>query len=234
MAKWLKSFLIGALTAVIFEMLLSSCSASKCTNVHSRNDIKEVVKKEPCIQQYTARCGWLSLNYCTFYHTTYCDKKVNQTLTTYFIVTECCEGFYTAKNGSCLRKLPGVRYEIPKPDSSKLSTVDPLYLKSSQLQKPSTEEEDKMSGGVYAGIACGIILLLTIVVFSVIAVKKKRRKEHQKLKEMANKVFYVGRDKTVIQPVNKPECSTANYSDGHSPDVPFLAENYEKSPESDI
>ncbi|XP_052801559.1 uncharacterized protein LOC128232189 isoform X2 [Mya arenaria] len=214
MAKWLKSFLIGALTAVIFEMLLSSCSASKCTNVHSRNDIKEVVKKEPCIQQYTARCGWLSLNYCTFYHTTYCDKKVNQTLTTYFIVTECCEGFYTAKNGSCL--------------------LDPLYLKSSQLQKPSTEEEDKMSGGVYAGIACGIILLLTIVVFSVIAVKKKRRKEHQKLKEMANKVFYVGRDKTVIQPVNKPECSTANYSDGHSPDVPFLAENYEKSPESDI
>ncbi|WAR02135.1 hypothetical protein MAR_008693 [Mya arenaria] len=72
---------------------------------------------------------------------------------------------------------------------TKKEKVDPLYLKSSQLQKPSTEEEDKMSGGV-------------------------RRKEHQKLKEMANKVFYVGRDKTVIQPVNKPECSTANYSDG--------------------
>ena len=41
--------------------------AKLCSDVKSKGVIKEVTYKDPCLKKYTARCGWLSLNYCTFY-----------------------------------------------------------------------------------------------------------------------------------------------------------------------
>ena len=51
----------------------------------------------------------LTLN-CTFlfnanFSQTYCDKKKNDTVTTYYVVTRCCQGYYRASNGSCLCKV---------------------------------------------------------------------------------------------------------------------------------
>ena len=55
------------LSTVIFNAFYIVFSGSKCTNVLSRNEVHEVTIKEPCVEKYNARCGWLSLNYCTFY-----------------------------------------------------------------------------------------------------------------------------------------------------------------------
>ncbi|KAL4223544.1 hypothetical protein ACF0H5_017015 [Mactra antiquata] len=163
-------------TRFMFLCLLGTVCCNKCTNVLSRDKIQEVVKKEPCTRSYTARCGWLSLNYCTFYHRTFCDKKVNETITTYYIVTDCCKGYIMGQEGTCIKKRPGMIY--PTTPKKLVSPVDPDYKHEPILQsKSKPTEKNEISGGVYAGIGCGLVLMLSIAVFTVIAVRKRKKKK---------------------------------------------------------
>lgn len=157
--------------------------AKLCTDVLSRDIIKEVAFKQPCMQKYTARCGWLSLNYCTFYHQTYCDKKRNDTVVTYYVKTDCCKGFYRAQNGSCLSFGSGK-------DHRHTTTKAPGYIIISnggnhthKVSVSTVKHEDfgeKISAGGYAGIICGFVLLCAVAFFIMRAVRKRQKRKPRK------------------------------------------------------
>ncbi|XP_052227079.1 uncharacterized protein LOC127841946 isoform X2 [Dreissena polymorpha] len=196
-------------------LFVGIASATKCTNVLHRKETQEVLKKEPCIQKYTARCGWLSLNYCTFYHSTYCDRKANETITLYYIETTCCEGFYQAKNGSCL--------------------TDAAFVKGEPVDAGSRGVTDKMSVGVYAGIACGTILLATIAAFIGVAVRKRKRRQlTEKRSREQHVVFLPANSSASRNSFPKTEAANISHPATAQADVPFLPENLDNSPESEI
>ncbi|KAH3886233.1 uncharacterized protein LOC127841946 isoform X1 [Dreissena polymorpha] len=214
-------------------LFVGIASATKCTNVLHRKETQEVLKKEPCIQKYTARCGWLSLNYCTFYHSTYCDRKANETITLYYIETTCCEGFYQAKNGSCLKKVPGVSYEIYELKES--PTADAAFVKGEPVDAGSRGVTDKMSVGVYAGIACGTILLATIAAFIGVAVRKRKRRQlTEKRSREQHVVFLPANSSASRNSFPKTEAANISHPATAQADVPFLPENLDNSPESEI
>ncbi|XP_045172956.1 uncharacterized protein LOC123534678 isoform X3 [Mercenaria mercenaria] len=189
----------------IFLSIAYFVSGNKCTNVLGKNEIHEVVVKEPCIQKYTARCGWLSLNYCTFYHNTYCDKKVNETIKKYYVKTECCKGFLMARNGSCI--------------------MDPNH-KEDPVIGPKKEKRVKMeiSGGGYAGIACGLILIVTIVAFIIIAVRKRKKKQELLKAHQTEQVLYVGADQPIVR--------NSGSRSSRTPSVQFSRSSREATPSS--
>lgn len=190
-------------TFVLFQLLIGSASCGKCTSVLNRNEIHEVTQKEPCVQKYEARCGWLSLNYCTFYRQTMCDKKKNVTVTIYYHLTECCKGYYEAKNGTCIKKQPGVYYKVdPTPHPIPVS-VDPNFVEDVPLQQKGPEKKTEVSGGAYAGIACGLVLIITITVFIVIAIQKRKKKKKAVEKDPAQQVLYIGPSSAANQSVNR-------------------------------
>ncbi|XP_045172955.1 uncharacterized protein LOC123534678 isoform X2 [Mercenaria mercenaria] len=212
----------------IFLSIAYFVSGNKCTNVLGKNEIHEVVVKEPCIQKYTARCGWLSLNYCTFYHNTYCDKKVNETIKKYYVKTECCKGFLMARNGSCIKMKPGVIYDIrttPPSVSSHMSAVDPNH-KEDPVIGPKKEKRVKMeiSGGGYAGIACGLILIVTIVAFIIIAVRKRKKKQELLKAHQTEQVLYVGADQPIVR--------NSGSRSSRTPSVQFSRSSREATPSS--
>ncbi|XP_060586867.1 uncharacterized protein LOC132742452 isoform X2 [Ruditapes philippinarum] len=198
---------VSVKTVLIFLVILVPgfyvASGSKCTNVLKKTEVLEVVVKEPCIQKYTARCGWLSLNYCTFYHNTHCDKKVNETIEKYYVKTDCCKGFFMAMNGTCI--------------------VDPNH-KELVILGQKTEKKVKMeiSGGGYAGIACGLVLIITIAAFIFIAVQKRKKKKQSMKTHMANQVIYEAGNQPIVR----------NAGSSRTPSVQFSRSSREATPSS--
>lgn len=201
--------------------------AKLCSDVLSKGIIKEIVYKEPCVQKYTARCGWLSLNYCTFYHQTYCDKKKNDTVVTYYVVTHCCQGFYKAPNGTCISLGSGT-------DHRKITTKAPDYVfisnggnrtykgSISEIKHISEEAKITISGGGYAGIICGFVFLCTVVFFIIRAVRKRHTRKPRK--SSPTKVEYTATPSSppspqiIIQPEAVP-LSAAAASDNNDDDA---------------
>ncbi|XP_060586866.1 uncharacterized protein LOC132742452 isoform X1 [Ruditapes philippinarum] len=220
---------VSVKTVLIFLVILVPgfyvASGSKCTNVLKKTEVLEVVVKEPCIQKYTARCGWLSLNYCTFYHNTHCDKKVNETIEKYYVKTDCCKGFFMAMNGTCIEKKPGVVYHDikPTPQVSVSSAVDPNH-KELVILGQKTEKKVKMeiSGGGYAGIACGLVLIITIAAFIFIAVQKRKKKKQSMKTHMANQVIYEAGNQPIVR----------NAGSSRTPSVQFSRSSREATPSS--
>ncbi|CAC5385553.1 unnamed protein product [Mytilus coruscus] len=56
----------------------------------------------PCVQAYKARCGWFSLDLCTFYKKEICDKNSNRTQYYYSTVSVCGDDYIEAPNGTCI------------------------------------------------------------------------------------------------------------------------------------
>lgn len=183
--------------AALFPLFPQYIWAKLCTDVLSRDVIQEVEYKEPCIQKYTARCGWLSLNYCTFYHQTYCDKKKNDTVTTYYVVTQCCQGYYRASNGSCLLVKSG------DVENSKTTIKPPGYVFISdggnhsgkpdvQAIKHKVEEKEiEISVGGYAGIICGFIFICAVAFFIIRAFRKRQKRKPRKPPPVATNIEYM-------------------------------------------
>lgn len=170
-----------------FLCVVGLVSCNKCTNVLSRDKVQEVVVKNPCIQSYTARCGWLSLNYCTFYFQTTCDKKINETIKIYYVVTDCCKGYILDTDGTCIKMKPGMIY--PSTPRKPYSSVNPDYKHEPMKQAKIKLAENKMSGGVYAGIGCGLVLVASVIVFIVIAVRKRKGKQLQNQNSGQNQMY---------------------------------------------
>lgn len=192
MMKICDSFRVWAALLTVNVILPQFIWAKLCSDVLSRDVIQEVEYKEPCIQKYTARCGWLSLNYCTFYHQTFCDKKKNDTVTTYYVVTRCCQGYYRALNGSCLL------VNVVDVENSKTSTKSPGYVFISnggnhshkvdiQAVKQNPEKKEiEISTGGYAGIICGFLFICAVTFFIIRAIRKRQKRKPRKPQVQAN------------------------------------------------
>ncbi|KAK3595780.1 hypothetical protein CHS0354_025416 [Potamilus streckersoni] len=139
------------LFACIMCLAISLVSGRLCTEVKAGNRMEEVDVGFPCIQKYSARCGWFSLEYCTFYHHTICKKVVNQTVTFYYAETWCCPGYVMAENSTCVEG-----FSVPETRLVKME-----------------EKKATVSPGGYAGIACAFVFMNIVIVFIIYGVRKR-------------------------------------------------------------
>ncbi|KAL3858085.1 hypothetical protein ACJMK2_012699 [Sinanodonta woodiana] len=152
----LHSMLVFAsITCLTFSLV----SGRLCTEVKASNRMEEVEVGFPCTQTYTARCGWFSLDYCTFYHRTICKKLVNQTVTFYYAETWCCTGYVMAENSSCVE--------------------DPSFPER-QLLKMEGKKEITLSPGAYAGIASAFVFMAIVIFFIINGVRKRQKGKRDK------------------------------------------------------
>ncbi|XP_014771182.1 uncharacterized protein LOC106869812 isoform X2 [Octopus bimaculoides] len=143
---------------VIVLVCLSQLPALSATESHGRwcqksvkeEKTREVVERKKCIQKYVTRCGFFSLDSCTFYKTTTCLKRYDQNITIYHTVLDCCPGWAKSDSETCFELAQGSK---------------PL---------PSIHE---LSIGTLAAICSASFFIMIILFFIVKAVWKKKRKE---------------------------------------------------------
>lgn len=213
--------------------LPSSARAKICSDVLSKDIIKEVVHKEPCTRKYTARCGWLSLNYCTFYHQTFCDRKKNDTVVTYYVKTHCCKGFYKAQNGSCISMkidVDDTRIIDKGPDYIVISNGGNHTYKGSisEITEIGKKKKIEISEGGYAGIICGFVFLCAMIFFIIRAVRKRQLRKPKKA--ALPMVEYIGTPTTpqspqILVPEAVPLAEAAGENDDTNTEVQEIPES---------
>lgn len=162
-------------------------SDHKCTRIQRTEKIATKYESGPCIQSFKARCGWFSLDLCTFYKQEICDKNSNTTQYMYSTVYVCCEGYIEAPNGTCISKeLADPVWVVMKENNTDVvyvnkddiptTTLKPKPLKDTQTVDEK-EEGLGISRGALAGAACAIVFLIVVIAFTVIGVRKRKKRQ---------------------------------------------------------
>ncbi|XP_063396204.1 uncharacterized protein LOC134680863 [Mytilus trossulus] len=193
--------------SVVFVLLLvfvegneieESSSNHRCNKVKRTEKIAQMYESGPCVQAYKARCGWFSLDLCTFYKKEICDKNSNRTQYYYSTVSVCCDDYIEAPNGTCI----SVKSADPIWVLDKENKTDVVYVNiedipttttraNRQAQKGqqivhSKEEESVLSKGAIAGAGCAVVFLIIVIAFTVIGIRKRRLRRPKKKPESDN------------------------------------------------
>lgn len=187
--------------SVVFVLLLvfvegteieGSPSNHRCNKIKRTEKIAQMYEIGPCVQAYKARCGWFSLDLCTFYKKEICDKNSNRTQYYYSTVRVCCDDYIEAPNGTCI----SVKSADPVWVLDKENKTDVVYVNiedipttttrsNHQAQKGqqivhSKEEESGLSKGAIAGAGCAVVFLIIVIAFTVIGIRKRRLRRPKK------------------------------------------------------
>ncbi|XP_076107285.1 uncharacterized protein LOC143075658 [Mytilus galloprovincialis] len=199
---------VSLLTISVFFVLLlvfvegneieESSSNHRCNKVKRTEKIAQMYESGPCVQAYKARCGWFSLDLCTFYKKEICDKNSNRTQYYYSTVSVCCDDYIEAPNGTCI----SVKSADPIWVLDKENKTDVVYVNiedipttttraNRQAQKGqqivhSNEEESVLSKGAIAGAGCAVVFLIIVIAFTVIGIRKRRLRRPKKKPELDN------------------------------------------------
>ncbi|XP_071180034.1 uncharacterized protein [Mytilus edulis] len=193
--------------SVVFVLLLvfvegneieESSSNHRCNKVKRTEKIAQMYESGPCVQAYKARCGWFSLDLCTFYKKEICDKNSNRTQYYYSTVSVCCDDYIEAPNGTCI----SVKSADPIWVLDKENKTDVVYVNiediptttthaNRQAQKGqqivhSKDEESVLSKGAIAGAGCAVVFLIIVIAFTVIGIRKRRLRRPKKKPESDN------------------------------------------------
>ncbi|CAG2185692.1 unnamed protein product [Mytilus edulis] len=198
---------VSLLTVSVFFVLLlvfvegneieESSSNHRCNKVKRTEKIAQMYESGPCVQAYKARCGWFSLDLCTFYKKEICDKNSNRTQYYYSTVSVCCDDYIEAPNGTCI----SVKSADPIWVLDKENKTDVVYVNiedipttthaNRQAQKGqqivhSKDEESVLSKGAIAGAGCAVVFLIIVIAFTVIGIRKRRLRRPKKKPESDN------------------------------------------------
>lgn len=140
--------------AVLMSVSTLVAEGRICTRIIGEKKFQMVSVRDMCLQQYEARCGWFSSRTCLFNDTYPCLKEMNQTVSIYRVVEDCCPGYYRDAEGLCVRN----------PQASE-----------------SRGEDGKLnltvSHGAYAGIVCGILFVGCVALLTALHYRKKKARQ---------------------------------------------------------
>ncbi|VDH95474.1 Hypothetical predicted protein [Mytilus galloprovincialis] len=191
---------VSLLTISVFFVLLlvfvegnkieESSSNHRCNKVKRTEKIAQMYESGPCVQAYKARCGWFSLDLCTFYKKEICDKNSNRTQYYYSTVSVCCDDYIEAPNGTCISvKSADPIWVLDKENKTEIYTNVLLCINDAQKGQQivhSNEEESVLSKGAIAGAGCAVVFLIIVIAFTVIGIRKRRLRRPKKKPELDN------------------------------------------------
>ncbi|CAC5386895.1 unnamed protein product [Mytilus coruscus] len=130
----------------------------------------------PCVQAYKARCGWFSLDLCTFYKKEICDKNSNRTQYYYSTVRVCCDDYIEAPNGTCI----SIKSADPVWVLDKENKTDVVYVNIEDIPTTTTRSNHQAQKGAIAGAGCAVVFLIIVIAFTVIGIRKRRLRRPKK------------------------------------------------------
>lgn len=161
----------------------------RCSKIKRVERLSYLYQSGPCVVSYKARCGWFSLDLCTFYKKQICDKNSNVTQYYYSTVKVCCDGFIEAPNGTCIsKKSADPQWVIDKENDTAVvyvnigdipTTLEPKPQRGDQLVQ-ADDEESSISPGALAGAGCAGLFLVIVVAFMIISIYKRRKRRPKK------------------------------------------------------
>lgn len=159
---------------------------NRCTKIQRTEKLSSLYESGPCVTAYKARCGWFSLDLCTFYKKEICDKNSNVTQHVYSTVRVCCDGFIEAPNGTCISRQSADPQWIKDITDAVYVNIDDIptsTVSKSEVQKEHQfiqDDKPKLSAGALAGAGCGALFVLIIIAFVVIGLCKRRKRRPKK------------------------------------------------------
>lgn len=162
----------------------------RCSKIKRVERLSYLYQSGPCVVSYKARCGWFSLDLCTFYKKQICDKNSNVTQYYYSTVKVCCDGFIEAPNGTCINKKSADPQWVKDKEINDAevvyvniddipTTLKPKLQRGDQLVH-ADHEESSISPGTLAGAGCAVLFIVIVVAFLIISIYKKRKRRPKK------------------------------------------------------
>ena len=160
----------------------------RCSKIKRVERLSYLYQSGPCVISYKARCGWFSLDLCTFYKKEICDKNSNVTHYYYSTVKVCCDGFIEAPNGTCISIKSADPQWVREKEFNDTdvfvnvgdipTTTKPKAHKGQQL--PPDDKESSLSPGALAGAGCAVLFLVVVAGFTIMNIYKRKKRRPKK------------------------------------------------------